>query len=661
MNIKITDKALRQFLDTSASPQEIAEKISLCGPTIDRIVKNKSEYVYEIEVITNRIDTASAQGIARDSAAILKQLGIKAVLKNDPYLEKISLFPNLPKTINFDITDKSLVRRLVAITFENVNISQSPQETKTLLTLCDERPINNAVDITNELTLLYGMPSHIFDFDKLASQKLIIRESIKGEEITTLDNQKNKLNGGDIIIEDGAGRIVDLCGVMGGTVAEVDLHTKNILLIVPTFNASKIRRTSLYLQKRTLASQILEKQPDRELNLPILMKAIQLFKERTGARVSSAVFDSQPLSEKPKEINLNINWANNLIGINIPEKTISKILESLGFIVRNKNENEIICTVPSWRYFDINIKEDLVEEIARVFGYSKLPAILPYVNLSPEPKNPLLRTEVVVKNFLSCQGFNEVYNSSLVSGDLITKTDLDITQHLKLTNALSVEYEYLRTSLVPSILQNIKNNQGKSEEPFYLFELSNIYQKIGDKLPKERSNVCLASTIDYLHTKGYLESLLSHLNLKNYKFATSIKTPEYFVTANTSTIMANKQILGFIGTIKPAILRRLGITSSPTVVELSTEVLVDSIQNNYVFKPISGYPAVIETMTIKSNAGVGDIIEKITASSKLISSVSYTKSYENNHTFKITFSSFEKNLTQLEVNEIKKSIQSHFN
>lgn len=661
MNIKITDKALRHFLHTPSTAEEIASNVSLCGPTIDRVEKADNDYLYEIEIITNRIDTAGVQGIARDSAAILNQMGIKSAMQNDPYLEKINLYRNLPKTFTFEITANHLTPRFTAVSLENINISDSPKDTKTLLTLCGQRPINNAVDITNELTILYGMPIHIFDLDKLAVQKLTIRESKKGEEITTLDDQKCKLRGGDIIIEDGAGRIVDLCGIMGGSIPEVDAHTKNILLIVPTYHPNKVRQTSLYLQKRTLAVQIYEKQPDPELCLPVLMKAIKLFEERAGARVSSGIYDNNPNPYKAKNITLNLDWANAFIGVNIPTLTVISILKNLGFGIKEKSQKEIVCTVPSWRQFDIDIKEDLVEEIARVYGYSKIPPKLPCVNLPPERKSPLLTIESKIKNFLSCQGFNEIYNSSLISLNLIEKSEIiNIASHIKLTNALSKDYEYLRVSLVPSILQNIKNNQGKSDEPFNLFELSNIYQATGEKLPKEISKLVIAGTSDFRNIKGYLESLFSNLNIKPYKFQTSINIPTYYLEGNTAEITSDKKRLGFLGKIKATVLHNMGITSDPTVAELDIESMAFSILENIVYQPISDFPEVVEQITVSSKLGVGAIIEKIQSVNKMINKITYTDSFQNNHSFKITFSSPKKNLTQSEVNEIKKDIQTLF-
>jgi len=660
MDIKLTNKSLRYFLDTPSTVKKLARDISLCGPTFDRYTKVNNDYVFDIEVITNRIDTASAQGVARDSAAILNQKGVKSRLVHDPYKEKINLYPHLPKTFHFEIADSSLVTRFTAISLENIIIKDSPEDTKTLLSLCGERPINNVVDITNELTILYGMPSHVFDLDKLASQKLIIRESKKGEQITTLDDQTSNLNGGDIIIEDATGKIVDLCGIMGGQVAEVDRFTKNILLIVPVYHPNKIRRSSLYLQKRTLAAQIYEKQPDAELTLPVLTNAIKLLEQRAGAKVSSSVFDFQKEVYKAKSIILDTKWANTLIGIEIPSKTIISILENLGFVISKKDDTHIICLVPSWRRYDINIKEDLVEEIARVYGYSLLPPVLPCVNLMVEDKNPILNTEKKIKKYLSSQGFNEIYNNSLVSKDQILNSSLSEKDHLILQNSLSKDYEYLRTSLVPSILQNIKNNQGKSEEPFFLYELSNVYIPTKQKLPLELSKLVIAITKDYRNTKGYLEALFNHLNITSVSFQYSDITPEYYISENTATIISGNKVLGFIGSINPTVLHKIGITSNPTIIELDIESLSTSLEKNYKYKPLPEFPGVVEHMTIKSSEKVGDIIEKIKGSSKLISDINYLESFKDSHSFKITFTSPEKNLTQIEVNEIKRDISSKF-
>ncbi len=659
MDIVITDSALRKFLETNADCETIAKDVSLCGPTFDRLRKIEEDTIYEIEVITNRIDTASAMGVARETAAILSQYNIPAKFINDPYLEPMKFQDGLSKQFHFNI-EKNTVIRFTAISIENIHIKASPEETQKLLENCGLRPLNNCIDITNELTLLYGMPSHVFDLDKLAAQSLTIRESIKGEVITTLDDKKHTLEGGDIIIEDGSNRLVDMCGVMGGQVAEVDEHTKNILLIVPVYDSKKIRKTSLSAQKRTLAAQIYEKQPDPDLCLPVMSKAVELIKIRAGGRVSSSLFDYYPGVRKPKLIKLDFDWLNRFVGVEIKREDVISILSSLGF-GGTIEENSLICSVPGWRYHDINIREDLAEEVARIYGYFRLPAILPSVNLPAEPKNLLLETEFKSKTFLSDIGFHEVYNSSLVSLSLLEKTLVDPSNCIKLKNALSSDYEYLRTVLAPSLMENYKSNQGKINDRVDILEIANCYlSDSGQELPNEVSTLCLMSSSGYLETKGILETIFRKLKVNDFSFKTTSTPKPFFNPSTTADIFSGKQKIGEIGTVKPVVLRNLGIQGEPTLAEINLVNLVSKINQKYVFSPISDYPAMMEDITITSKQFLGDIIETIKNTSQLIKNVQYLSSFQDKHTFKVSFESLERNLNQTEINDIKEIIQSRF-
>ncbi len=659
MDFIITDSALRKFLKTEADADTLAKDISLCGPTFDRLKKIEGDIVYEIEAITNRIDTASAMGVAREAAAILSQFNIPSKFINDPYKDKVKLQEGISKQFHFNI-EKDLVIRFTAISIENVKIMASSKETQSLLENCGQRPVNNCVDITNELTLLYGLPSHIFDLDKLGAQSLTIRESKKGEEIVTLDNKKNQLAGGDIVIEDGSGRIVDLCGVMGGQAAEVDEHTKNILLIVPVYNSKKIRKTSLLVQSRTLAAQIYEKQPDPELCLPLLSKAANLFKERAGGDTSSPLFDFYPENYPSKLIKLDLDWLNRFIGITLEKDAVVSILDSLGF-GGTIDGNNLTCSVPSWRYHDINIREDLAEEVARIYGYFGLPSTLPCVNIPVEPKNPILETENKIKYYLSDIGFHEVYNNSLVSLELLKNSSVDPSGVIKLNNPLSSDYEYLRTYLTPSGLENYKHNSGKIEGTIDVFEIANIYQlDEGKSLPREISTFSALTDGNYLSTKGTLESLLKKLRIKDITFKPTTEAPPFFNLTATADVFSENILLGQIGVIKSTILRNIGITTNPTAIELNLVNLTSQISKGYIYQPISEYPLVLEDITVASEKLLGDIMEKIRNSSTLIKKIKYLESFKDKHTFKVYFGSNERNLEQAEINSIKNIIQSRF-
>ena len=659
MDIILTDSAIRKFLETSADSDILSRNVSLCGPTFDRVKKIDGDYIYDIEVITNRVDTASAQGVAREAAIILTQFNIPAKLVNDPYQDKTSFPVGLAKHFHFNIGE-GLVFRFTAISLENISVKPSPKETKIFLENCGQRSLNNCVDITNELTLLYGMPSHIFDLDKLAAQSLTLRESQAGETITTLDDKANRLAAGDIVIEDGSGRLVDLCGVMGGQVAEVDDHTKRILLIVPVYYPQKIRQTSLALQKRTLAAQLYEKQPDPELCLPVISKAIQLFKERAGAEVSSSLFDYYPVSRLPKIISLDFNWLNSFVGIDFQKETVITILASLGFGGKIEKDH-LICTVPSWRYHDINLKEDLAEEVARIYGYFRLPSVLPCVNLPTEPKNILLDTELKVKKYLANVGFHEIYNSSLISEGLLEKTEQNPSDNIKLKNSLSTDFEYLRTCLIPSGLENLKHSQGKIETPLKTFEVANVYQIVdGQELPREVSTLALLSHDNFRNVKGTIESLLEHLKVKNVSFKPVKQSHPFFNQSATAAIFSGDHLFGHLGLLRPSTLRNIGLQTSPVAVEINLETLVSCLNQKYIFQPISEYPYILENITVNSQKLLGDIVDIIKNTSRLIKEVQYLESFHTKHTFRVSFGSNEKNLEQKEVNALKDIIQERF-
>ena len=201
MDIKIPDSTLRKYLDTQATPEKIAEALTLCGPSVDRLHRLADDYVYDIEAITNRVDTASAFGVAREAAAILPLFGIKAKLINSPYNIKPNALPErkggkLP--LEVIIKDENLIPHFAAIVLDKLTVKDSPKEIKDQLELSGVRPLNNLIDITNYLTLCFGQPVHIFDYDKILGQQLILRESRAGEKLITLDGKTHQLRGGDL-------------------------------------------------------------------------------------------------------------------------------------------------------------------------------------------------------------------------------------------------------------------------------------------------------------------------------------------------------------------------------------------------------------------------------------------------------------------------------
>lgn len=661
MDIKLTYTALKNFVQTPIGAEEIASKVSLCGPTFDRIHSlNKNDYLFEIEAITNRVDTACALGVARETVATLHQFNLEAKLVNDPYQEKVKL-TNLPSNIQkINIDNSKDIIRFCAITLKNVNITASSPETISLLESADQRSINNAVDITNEVTLLYGMPSHVFDLDKIPDQEITLRNSKPKERVITLDDTTNNLQGDDLVIENNQHKLIDLCGIMGGSLAEVDQNTKNILLIVPVYNPKKIRQTSLYLQKRTLAAQIYEKQPDPELAIYTLNYLVKLFADRTGATPASQIFDFYPNPYTGKYINLDLNWLTNFIGIKIESKQIISILDDLGFASKTENESSLLVQVPSFRQFDINIKEDLAEEISRIYGYFKFPSNLPTSILREPDQDPIFQLESNIKKYLADIGYSEVYNLSLISPKQIEQANLNPKELLELSNPLSQDYVYLRNNLFVSLIQNYKNNQTGQNSDINLFELSNTYLP-NKQLPDEIPTLAVITNKSFFELKGDLEALLDVLAIKEIEFHQTNKNELSPIQnqSQTAIIKFKKQIVGTIGTINPKILNQFQIenTQPVSILEINLRHLICAQKPNPVYTPISNFPDKIEEITIQSSLTIGKLMNKISQQDNLIKKVEYLNSYHDNHTFRITLTSLTGNLTQETANKIKEKIQ----
>lgn len=641
MDILIPHNWLKDYLKTKATPKEIATYLSLCGPSVERIHPGKTGPVYAIEVTTNRIDMASILGIAREAQAILPTFGHTALLET-------------PKTKSKQITSKSvsylkatvdqkLCKRFTALLIRNTQIKISPQVLQERLLDSNLRPINNVVDISNYLMLEFGQPVHTFDYDKIANHKMILRPSKPGEKVTTLDGKTLELPGGDIVIEDGEGKIIDLCGIMGAQNSAINENTKNVLLFVQHYNPAQIRKTSMSTGLRSAASTLFEKDLDPQNVLPTLRRGIDLLTQLTGGKAESIILDIWPLPDKQKEVQIAQDFVNLRLGIKIPTSQIVKILESLGFET-SLTKSKITAKVPTYRAGDIDIPEDLVEEIARIYGYHNLPSNIMGGSLPEKVENTPFEIENKIRSVLTKCGGYEIYTSSLVA-----KNDVSLTEakSLKLKNPLGKDGEYLRRSITPSLINAVISN--KTEKPFFMFELGNIYIPKNGELPEERMSLSIAfHNFEYGHAKGIIETLLDSINI-NYIFVEEKVEGLDFQTS--LEIYTNKIRLGVLGFKEntDTIVSEFDIPS----------LLVHSVESGK-YRPIPKYPPQTEDLTFVFPYGlrIGKIIDEIKNISPLISDVDYLTSYENTKTLRIIYQSKEKTLTNSEVETIRKTIIS---
>ncbi|PJB88602.1 hypothetical protein CO083_02205, partial [Candidatus Roizmanbacteria bacterium CG_4_9_14_0_8_um_filter_34_12] len=415
MNIKITHSWLLEYLETKATPQQIQEYLSLCGPSIERIEKVGDDWIYEIEITSNRIDTVSVVGIAREAGAILSRFNIPARFK-PPQIKAPIDNPVLPFTIK---DPKNLCNRLMAVVMNNVSVENSPEYIKNRLLVAGIRSLNNLVDITNYVMLEIGHPTHVFDYDRIKTNNFLIRQAKKGEKITTLDEKTYELFENDIIIDDGTGKIIDFPGIMGTANSVVTNETKRIVFFIESNDSVAIRKSSMTHGIRTMAASINEKYPDINLVKTALFRGIELFEKYAKAKVASKIFDIYPNPVQDKKIEISYEYLTERIGVTIPVNKIKDILLNLGFKIYEKN-NKLEITDPSFRFHDVSQPEDIVEEIARIYGYHNIPSQLPpmvYIK-QPEDTERLFQYQQVIKTYLKHQGCFEVMNYSACSQDL---------------------------------------------------------------------------------------------------------------------------------------------------------------------------------------------------------------------------------------------------
>jgi len=671
MNILVPISWLKDFLKTEASAEKIAETLSLCSQSVERIHKVDKDEILEIEITVNRYDCLSIIGIAREAAAILPQFNIKAkfALPEIPSIPKIKI-QDPANQLEVRIEDQTICPRFSAIVISNVKIGPSPKWLTDRLEKVNIRSLNNVVDISNYLMMETGQPIHTFDFDKIKKQEMFMRLSKKGEKVVTLDGVERIFAGGDIVIEDGEGRIIDLCGIMGGKNSEIDEGTKKVLFFVQAYNPVRIRRTSMSLGLRTEAAMRFERGIDLDGIITVIALGTQMMKELAGGRVASKLIDIYPQKQSSAKVSLDFDFINERLGVDLKHQKILAILNSLGFAIQKQTNREFTVDVPTWRAKDIKIKEDILEEVARVYGYFRLPSKIPPISenyglsIQPSPKkgaiNPTFKWEDKTKDLLKAFGFSETYNSSFISAETISKCLLKNDDHLKLTNPINSDLEYLRISLIPSLLEVFGKNQANFSK-IKIFEMANCYLPNNNDLPDERMRlVGLTNSKNFLQIKGVLTDIFEELGINNFETlpTQTENTADYWQKDKTAIIKSGDKLLGWIGQINKVVNNNFLINDNIFAFDLNMSAICSSANDNKVFTPIPKFPPIIEDLsfTFPRKTPVGQVIQSTKAVSYLISAVDLTDSFEETKTFRITFQHPDKSLTDQEVKPIREKI-----
>lgn len=633
--------------------------------------------------LSNRPDLLNHYGIARE-------LGVTLNLALKPYnkfIDKTIQFPVDKKSeLNVKVEDKDACPRYMAVKIDNIEIKESPAWLKDRLIAVNQKPINNIVDLTNYILLDLGQPLHAFCADKV--KKIVVRFARNGERLETLDEKERILSSEDLLITDGE-KPLAIAGIMGGKDSGVTPETTSIILEAANFNAPFIRKTSQKLGLRTESSTRYEKALDPLLTEEALFRFINLlFKMLPKAIISSPLTDINQIKPVSKEIILDLDWLDKKIGQVIPEEQVLGNLEKLGFVVNRVSDRQLNVLVPSWRATrDISIKEDLAEEILRIYGYDNITSQLPIETLVCPEINQERLLERKIKTFLALRhSLSEVYNYSFVGEDQLKKLNIDFFKHLRLANPASDVHTMLRQSLVPNLVNNVKANQAKADD-FGLFEIGSVFFNAPGSLPKEASG---DETIPYQEkhlgmvlagedknifrrAKGIIISLLEHVlgyDLES-EFLEVLEAPGWVNKQEAARIIVAGQEIGIIGRLDKIAASNVNLKKQVVLAEINFQnlFLLATGLNKGKFKELAKYPAVSRDLAFVLDKKIlyNDVRMEIAKFDALIKQVELFDVYsgdklpdnEKSLAFHLTFQSADRTLVAEEVETLINGLLKH--
>ena len=635
---------LKEYVEIKLPLKDLMWRMTEVGLTCEATQKVGEEIILDVEVTANRPDWMSIIGVAREVAAIE---GIKI---KEPKIKSIP-----PQSANFPIDlepDFNLFSRWTGIVIKNIKIAPSPKWLQDRILSMGHTPINNIIDITNYVMYEYGIPMHAFDYDEISGQVMNLQLSKGGEKFTSVDGIEYILPKDAMIIKD-AERLIDLAGIKGGLNSGIKESTKNIFLHVTIDNPVFVRRTSIALGLRSDASAIYERGPDKGGTVKCLTRAVNLILDLAGGEIASKIIDFKKDKIEPKSLSLGFEKLEKILGINIPENEVVSILSKLGLSPK-KIKNGITCLIPTYRG-DIQIEEDLVEEVARLYGYNKFPLTMPK-GVVTDKKIPYYfddKYAVFIKNLLVSCGYSEAKNLSLISKDLITKFGMNPAKLIRINNPVSLEYEYMRNSLIPELVSAIKINPA---ETLRLFELDKVFLKDKNIFSEKYkvSGVFLGGS--FRDFKTAIELILSKLNIDEYSIEFETDR-EFFHQSNAGTIKVGLSVIGEFGEISLVVLNAMEISQKFFCFEMDLETL-EKLSVTKHFITIPSNPEQIEdiTLTLPPKTRIGEVINTIKGAQPSIKNVELADTYKDSSTFRIWYQDPDKTLTNEDVEKIRNTI-----
>lgn len=638
------------------------------------------DLILEVEITPNRSDCLSVQGLARDlAAAYRKKLFAPPVRLKESY-EHAEDFARV------SIRRPDHCPRYMARLVRGVKVGPSPDWLRRRLLAVGLRPINNVVDATNLVLMELGHPLHAFDHDKLRKGQIVVRLAVRGETIRLIDESEIELEAGqDLVIAD-AERPVALAGVMGGAETAVSDETRNILLECALFNPGTIRRTARRHGLSSDSSYRFERGVDPAGIERALDRCAALLAELADGTVPRGVLDVYAKKESRPNLMLRPKRACQVLGLDLAKIEIADLVASIGCQIVRAEDGILVIAPPSHR-LDIAREEDLYEEIARLYGYDKIPATMPYLPVAAHALPAPVHMRRLLQNLMTGLGFQETIHVSFIGTSQLEEMEMDTGQVLKVLNPISRDMDVLRPDLAPSMIRTLVYNQNRGNGDLHFFEVSKTFH-FGDMASPcvEKQRLILAAMgarnpaswqdgterdADYFSLKGVLETLFAKLCVGGIRYVPG-GGPTFLHPGRSARLVAgggkeNERELGWIGEISPKQRERLGLKKRPVLAEVFVDTLTELVHFERMFREIPRHPAIERDLALVLDQEVpaGKVESFIrSAAGDLLESLFLFDSYAGEQVgagkkslgYRLVYRHADRTLTDDEVDAIQKTV-----
>jgi phenylalanyl-tRNA synthetase beta chain len=594
--MKISTEWLGEYVAASESAAKLKDDFTMIGLLVETISESGGTPVLEVEVTSNRPDCLSHLGMAREAAALYgKPLILPAACPDLRAAEE-----RVPYSI--EIRDADLCPRYVGLVLGGVRIAPSPAWMQRRLIAVGMRPLNNIVDITNYVLLEYGHPLHAFDYDRLRGGRIVVARAAKQRTFRTLDGVDRTIDPDMLMIHDGEGPVA-VAGVMGGGNSEIHEGTRCVLLECAYFQPSSIRRTSKKLGLSTEASYRFERGVDWDDAVQVIARTCRLIQELAGGRISGSLQDVYPAPVQPVRIELQRRRAEALLGVTLTDDFIETTLAKLGFRLVPAGTGAWHVECPSWRA-DMELEADLIEELARFYGYQNIPTTVPPARTAGLP-SAVSVYESGTRDALRGLGYCEAVNLSFAGAAEASEfASFEPVERVEIRNPLTEDTGFLRTMLVPGLVRSVKRNFNHGTREVRLFELGKAFRKGEGDTPVERRVLGIAATgaktglnwrqpigeFGFFDLKGVVSTLLRALRSAPFEIIPGLELP-WLNPADASYLVVSGVRLGILGSLHPSVEEQYKFKQPVYVAEIDFEALVPHLFSQVRYEPLPKYPA----------------------------------------------------------------------